>query len=98
MTLVSIIIPAYRAQPTLSRAVASALSQTWGDLEVIVVSDDQVDYEPQLSRDGIKDERLRFTSTKRVGSGCHNARNVGLAEARGDFIAALDADDIHLPT
>jgi glycosyltransferase involved in cell wall biosynthesis len=97
MTLVSIIIPAYRAQSTLARAVRSALSQTESDLEVIVVSDDQFDYASQLFHDGVKDDRLRFTSTGRVGSGCHNARNVGLAEARGDFIAALDADDIHLP-
>jgi glycosyltransferase involved in cell wall biosynthesis len=96
--LVSVIIPAYQAQATLARSVRSALSQTWGDLEVIVVSDDRFDYRDLLSREGIVDERLRFTTTGHVGSGCHNARNVGLAEARGDFIAALDADDIHLPT
>lgn len=96
--LVSIVIPSYRAQATLARAVRSALAQSWGDLEVIVVADDQFDYHSLLARDGVKDARLRFVSTGRVGSGCHNARNVGLAEARGDFIAALDADDIHLPT
>jgi glycosyltransferase involved in cell wall biosynthesis len=96
--LVSIIIPVYRAQATLGRTVRSALSQTWGELEIIVVSDDQFDYAPLLSRDDINDERLRFISTGRVGSGCHNARNAGLAVARGDFITALDADDIHLPT
>lgn len=96
--LVSVIIPAYRTQATLARSVGSALSQTWGDLEVIVVSDDQFDYRDLLSREGIVDERLRFTTTGHTGSGCHNARNVGHAEARGDFIAALDADDIHLPT
>jgi glycosyltransferase involved in cell wall biosynthesis len=97
MTLVSIIIPAYRAQPTLTRAVRSALAQTNDNLEVIVVADDQFDYAPQLFHDGINDDRLRFASTGRVGSGCHNARNVGLSQARGDFIAPLDADDIHLP-
>jgi glycosyltransferase involved in cell wall biosynthesis len=95
--LVSVVIPAYRAQTTLARAVRSALSQTHGDIEIIIVSDDQFDYRALLARDGIEDERLRFTSTGRIGSGCHNARNTGLAEARGDFIAALDADDIHLP-
>jgi glycosyltransferase involved in cell wall biosynthesis len=95
--LVSVIIPAYRAQATLTRAVRSALSQTWSELEVIVVSDDQFDYRALLTSTGVEDKRLRFTSTGRVGSGCHNARNAGLTEARGDFIAALDADDIHLP-
>jgi glycosyltransferase involved in cell wall biosynthesis len=95
--LVSIIIPAYRAQSTLARAVRSALAQSWTDLEAIVVSDDRFDYRELLKGDGVDDERLRFASTGRVGSGCHNARNIGLAEARGGFIAALDADDLYLP-
>lgn len=96
--LVSIIIPAYRAQTTLARAVRSALAQSWTDIEVIVVADDRFDYQLLVKNDGINDRRLRFASTGHVGSGCHHARNVGLAEARGDFIAALDADDVHLPT
>jgi glycosyltransferase involved in cell wall biosynthesis len=95
--LVSIIIPAYRAERTLARAVRSALAQTWRDIEVIVVADDGVDYRATLLADGISDECLRFVSTGRIGSGCHNARNVGLAAARGDAIAALDADDVFMP-
>lgn len=93
--LVSVVIPAFAAQATLPRAVKSALAQSWRDLEVVVVSDDGTDYR-QVLRD-IEDARLRFVSTSRIGSGCHNARNVGLAAARGDFIAALDADDVFLP-
>jgi glycosyltransferase involved in cell wall biosynthesis len=96
--LVSIIIPAYRAQSTLARAVRSALLQSWSDLEVVVVSDDQFDYGRLLRAGGITDERLRFASTGRTGTGCHNARNIGLELARGDFIAPLDADDVHLAT
>jgi glycosyltransferase involved in cell wall biosynthesis len=96
--LVSIVIPAYRAQRTLARAARSALAQSWTDIEIIVVSDDRSDYREFLKTGGIDDQRLRFVSTDRDGSGCHNARNVGLAQARGDFIAALDADDLHLPT
>jgi hypothetical protein len=95
--LVSVIIPAYRAERTLARAVRSALAQTWRDIEVIVVADDGVDYRATLLADSITDERLHFVSTGHVGSGCHNARNVGLAAARGDAIAALDADDVFLP-
>lgn len=96
--LVSVIIPAFRAQATIGRAVRSALAQTWRDIEVIVVADDEADYRAFLSDNGVSDERLRFVSTGSMGSGCHNARNVGLAAARGDFIAALDADDVFLPS
>jgi glycosyltransferase involved in cell wall biosynthesis len=46
---------------------------------------------------GIADERLRFVSTGRVGSGCHRARNAGLAAARSAFVGMLDADDRLLP-
>jgi glycosyltransferase involved in cell wall biosynthesis len=95
--LVSVIIPAYCAQATLSRTVRSALAQTHSDLEIIVVADDATDYAALLRTGGIADARLRFVSTGQIGSGCHNARNVGLAIARGDFIAALDADDVYLP-
>src|SRR5690348_11177775 len=86
--LISVVIPAYHAAATIARAVTSLLRQTWTDWEGIVVSDDGTDYAAVLRRAGIADERLRFVSTGRVGSGCHRARNVGLAAARGELIAA----------
>jgi glycosyltransferase involved in cell wall biosynthesis len=91
---ISVVIPAHRAHATIARAVASLVAQTWGDWEAVVVSDDGTDYAPTLHAAGIDDARVRFVSTGRVGSGCHRARNVGLAAATGDFIAALDADDL----
>lgn len=94
---VSVIIPAYRAQGTIARAAESLLAQSWSDWEGVVVSDDGTDYALVLRAAGIADERLRHVSTGRVGSGCHRARNTGLAAATGDFIAALDADDLLLP-
>jgi glycosyltransferase involved in cell wall biosynthesis len=94
---ISIVIPAYRAQATIARAVDSLLAQGFADWEAIVVSDDGSDYAPALHATGIDDERLRFVSTGRIGSGCHRARNVGLAAARGRFVGMLDADDLMLP-
>jgi succinoglycan biosynthesis protein ExoO len=96
--LVSVIVPAFRAEATIARAVQSAVAQTWRELEVIVVADDDVDYSMLLARAGVVDTRLRFVATGADGSSCHNARNVGLAAARGDFITPLDADDLFLPT
>ena len=94
---VSVVIPAYRAQATIARAVESVLAQSVSDWEGVVVSDDGADYAAVLRTAGIADERLRFASTGGVGSGCHRARNTGLAAARGHFITALDADDLLLP-
>jgi succinoglycan biosynthesis protein ExoO len=95
---ISVIIPAFHAQGTLARAVRSVLDQTFQNWEAIVVADDEMDYANLLRRSGVEDPRIRFITTGRVGSGCHNARNAGFAAARGDFIAALDADDLFLPS
>ena len=91
--LVSVIIPAYQAAATIGRAVASLLAQTDRCWEAIIVADDAQDYATILADIGIADSRLRFVSTGAIRSGCHNARNVGLAAARGEIIAQLDADD-----
>jgi succinoglycan biosynthesis protein ExoO len=95
--MVSIVIPAYRAEATLGDAVRSVFAQTLADWECIVVSDDGVDYPRVLHGMGLSDSRLRHVSTGAVGSGCHAARNRGLTECRGNIVGALDADDVWLP-
>lgn len=95
--LISIITPAYKADLTIGRAALSVLHQTLSDWELIIVSDDQQDYEKLLRDQGINDQRLRYLSTGCVGSGSSNARNQALRAARGRFIACLDADDVFLP-
>ena len=90
---VSVIIPAFRAQGTIARAVASLLAQSFRDWEAVVVSDDGVDYRALLEAAGIVDSRLTFTGTGRVGSGAPAARNAGLRCAGMPLIAPLDADD-----
>src|SRR5579862_2692266 len=95
--LVSVIIPACDAAATIARCVASLVAQTHPEWEGILVSDDGGDYAALLAAAGIGDKRLRFVSTGRVRSGCHNARNVGLQAAGGEIIAPLDADDLYDP-
>ncbi len=93
MPLVSVIIPCYRAQATLGRAVDSLRTQTLQDWEALIVSDDGADYRSLLPGD----PRLRFVSSGGVGSGAPAARNAGLAAAQGQLVAPLDADDLYLP-
>jgi|GEM_PF-375412 succinoglycan biosynthesis protein ExoO len=95
--LVSVIVPACAAEATIGRCVASLLAQTYPRWEAIIVADDGRDYAALLAGIGIADPRLRFVSTGAVRSGCHRARNVGLAAAGGEIVAQLDADDCYAP-
>ncbi len=95
--LVSIITPAFQAEASLAAAVQSVISQTHTDWEMLIVSDDQQDYERILAEQGIRDSRLRFFSTGNIGSGPNITRNVALERVQGDWVAPLDADDVYFP-
>jgi glycosyltransferase involved in cell wall biosynthesis len=91
--LVSVIIPAFNAERYLSEAIDSILSQTYRQLEVIVVDDGSTDQSGKIAlgyahQTGI----VRYCHQRNGGIG--SARNRGLEEAHGDFVAFLDADDL----
>jgi succinoglycan biosynthesis protein ExoO len=90
---ISVVIPAYNAREFIHRSVSSVLGQTRTDWELVIVSDDGLDYERLLREGGCADSRLRYVSTGGKGTGPANARNVGLDAAQGRIIATLDADD-----
>lgn len=91
---VTVIIPAYRAEKTLPAALASVRlsGMPTTQIEVIVASDDGHDY-----ADTLQDSMLTFTPVGPIRSGAGPARNRALAQARGAFIAYLDADDSWAP-
>lgn len=93
--LISVIIPVYNRAQLLPRALRSVLSQTYSDLEIIIVDDASTDA-PFDAVLGIVDERveyIRFSENKGVSA----ARNAGIKKAKGDYIAFLDSDDEWLP-
>jgi glycosyltransferase involved in cell wall biosynthesis len=95
--LVSVVIPAYNAAQTISETITSALGQTYRDLEVIVVDDGSDDSTKEVvQRHAAVDPRLHYVF--QANAGVAAARNRGIAEARGTFIATLDADDLWYPT
>lgn len=96
--MISVIIPAYKAEGTLARAIRSLLAQSFANWQAIIVSDDGVDYGAVLAAQGVSDPRLIHASTGAVGTGCHNARNCGFPFATGDYVTQLDADDEFTPT
>ena len=95
---ISVVIPAYNARDFIHRPVSSVLLQTRTDWEMVIVSDDGVDYERLLREEGLDDSRLRCVFSGGVGTGPANARNIGLEAAEGRVIAMLDADDRLAPS
>ena len=93
----SVIIPAYRAEPFIRRAVESVLGQTRPPSEIVIASDDGTDYAELLRERGLADARIRCVSTGGTGTGPAHARNTALAAAQGRIIATLDADDLFAP-
>ncbi len=93
MKTVSVVIPTYNYARFLPQAIDSALVQTHPPLEVIVVDDGSTDETPRVLA-GYGD-RIRVIRQANGGAGA--ARNTGIAAARGEYIAFLDADDVWLP-
>lgn len=95
--LISIIIPAYNAEPFIGRTLSSALNQTFKDIEVVVVNDGSTDKTQSIiERFAAKDGRVRLFNT--INRGVARARNFGIENARGTYVAFLDADDLWHPT
>lgn len=91
MPTISVVIPAYNAERTVLETVESVQKQTFSDLEIIVIDDGSTDKTKELL-EGVTDERLKIFSYE--NGGVATARNRGMAHAKGEFIAFLDADDL----
>lgn len=94
MPLVSFVVPFYGSASLLGRCLESMVAQTDGDFEAIVIDDcSREDGEAETVRRGV---RFRYFRQPRNASS-FQARLRGIAEARGDYIVAVDADDYVLP-
>lgn len=93
--LVSVILPSYNRAHTLRRAIDSVLAQTFRDFELIVVDDGSADSTQDLVA-AIADDRLRYVKHRRR-KGASAARNTGIDNAKGQYVAFIDSDDAWLP-
>ena len=90
--LISIIVPVYKVEKYLEKCIESILTQTYKNIEVILVDDGSPDNCPAIcDRYAVKDNRIRVIHKK--NGGLSDARNAGLAVAKGDFISFIDSDD-----
>ena len=93
MTIVSVIIPACNCDRYIGEAIASVFAQTYTDYELIIVDDGSTDDTAQV----IKSYGDRINYIYQTNQGVAQARNTGLAAAKGKYIAFLDQDDFFYP-
>jgi glycosyltransferase involved in cell wall biosynthesis len=92
--LVSILIPAFNSEQWIEGAITSALSQSWPEIEIIVVDDGSTDSTPTLVEQ-FEDDGVRLIVQEHAGAAA--ARNTAFRASTGDFIQYLDADDFLHP-
>jgi glycosyltransferase involved in cell wall biosynthesis len=90
---VSVVVPAFNAERTIDETLLSVRSQTHENLDIIVVDDGSTDRTYELAREhSFMDGRVRVV--RQLNQGVAAARNRGIAEARAEIIAPIDADDL----
>jgi len=94
--LISVIVSAYNVEPFLAETLASIQRQTYREFEVIVVDDGSTDRTSEIARQFVEKD-ARFILLRQKNAGTAAARNAALKQARGEWIAFLDADDVWLP-
>ncbi len=94
--MISVVVPAYNAEKWLMACCESVFAQTISDWELIIVDDGSTDGTLEIAQQAARNRKnVRAIHTENGGV-CY-ARNVGLDEARGDYITFLDADDALMP-
>jgi len=93
--LVSVILPTFNRKNLLPRSIQSVLEQSFRDLELLVVDDGSSDGTSRFVR-SIEDERVR--SLRQTNKGVSSARNLGISQSKGTYLALLDSDDEWMPS
>ena len=89
---ISVIVPVYNIIPYLPRCVESLRTQTYENLEILLIDDGSTDETPALcDRLATEDERIRVFHKKNGGPS--SARNFGLQQAGGEYVGFVDSDD-----
>jgi glycosyltransferase involved in cell wall biosynthesis len=90
--LVSVIVPCFNSGNTISETIKSLLSQTWPNIEIIIVNDGSSEtYTKAKLEEMASNDRIKIINQQNLGLA--SARNNGIAFANGEFILPLDADD-----
>lgn len=93
---ISVIVPVYNVEKELPRCIESLLTQTYSNFELLLINDGSSDGSPEImERYAEKDLRIRTLHKK--NGGVSSARNMGLEQAKGEYVCFVDADDAVAP-
>lgn len=93
---ISVIVPVFNVQAYVAEAIASLKAQSFTDFEALLIDDGSTDGSGDVAMNAVAGDQ-RFRVIRQENRGLSAARNVGLAEAQGAFVAFLDGDDAYAP-
>ncbi|MGE7914516.1 glycosyltransferase [Lysinibacillus xylanilyticus] len=96
ISIVSIILPVYNSELFVQQAIESVLKQTYTQIELIVVDDGSTDNTKQILSGYESNPKVHIISLEK-NSGVSEARNIGIQESKGEYVAFIDADDLYMP-
>lgn len=94
--LLSVIVPVYNVKSYIDRCIRSILTQSYRDIELVLIDDGSTDGSSLLCDEWAKKDK-RIVVVHKVNEGVSAARNTGLDVAKGDFITFVDSDDFIAP-
>ncbi|MDO5848646.1 MAG: glycosyltransferase family 2 protein [Methanobrevibacter sp.] len=91
---VSVIIPVYNSSKYISETLDSVINQDFNSFELIIVNDGSVDNSLDIIKNTLKDSKIYYTIINQENNGVSHARNVGIENAKGQYVIFVDDDDI----
>lgn len=92
--MISVIIPVFNAGKFLAETITTVINQTYKNWELVIINDRSTDNSKEVARPFLKDKRIRWIDLPKNSGNGAAPRNKGIALAKGNFIAFLDADDL----
>ena len=91
MTKISVIVPVYGVENYIKKCIDSLVNQTFKDFEIIIVNDGTKDHSMDIIKENFNDKRIKIFNKE--NGGLSSARNYGINEASGNYLAFVDSDD-----
>mgnify|MGYP003879344157 CR=1 FL=1 len=94
---ISVILPAWNARSTIARTIKSVLAQSLQPMELVIIDDGSTDGTAEVAEAAVGGAGLPVRLLRKSNGGVASARNLGVSEALGTWVAMIDADDEYLP-